>query len=312
MRGGLATICCPQKLLFFIKALLGTLVVFSALPSLKTELTSFVSVLQLKLFTLPHPLISSSMLQPNMDFKAWMLDMATTLQQDVVDKLLMSLWAIWKNRNNMFWHGTSQSHNEMMFAALSWLEGFRKARSSTQPSQDLKRKHKWQPDTEGKWKFNVDGSFIPHQTKVLYHIKPKGLGGVLRDSRGNFKAAFTLPVQHVESTKHVELLAINEGLKLMCSFPEQPVIVETECLDATLDLKNPKWDLLAYIAIMADIRALLQSKDSKPEIQICFAHRTYNRVAHRLASVAFDDNDSHVWRDNPLACIIDVLALDCI
>ncbi|XP_040374112.1 uncharacterized protein LOC121052711 isoform X1 [Rosa chinensis] len=50
-------------------------------------------------------------------------------------------------------------------------------------------------------------------------------------------------------------------------------IVETDCLEATLDLKNPKWDLLLYAAIIADIRAILQSK---PELQICFAPRTCN------------------------------------
>ncbi|PRQ56010.1 hypothetical protein RchiOBHm_Chr1g0331041 [Rosa chinensis] len=94
----------------------------------------------------------------------------------------------------------------------------------------------------------------------------------------------------------------------MCAFPGQPAIIETDCLEATLDLNNPRWDLLPYAAIMADIRVILQSK---PELQICFAPRTCNMVAHRLASLAFDDNDSHVWRDHPPECILDVLALDC-
>ncbi|XP_062028992.1 uncharacterized protein LOC133744998 [Rosa rugosa] len=223
------------------------------------------------------------------------------LKQDTFEKLLMILWALWKNRNTKLWDGCAQTSTDIVFSSFSWLDEFRKARHDVAAKLVKMQKKPWKPDPEKRWKLNVDGSFLPNQMKG-------GLGGVLRDGDGGFKAAFTQPVQHVDSAKQVELLAIKEGLQLLQSLKVQSVVIESDCLEATLDIGNQRYDLIDYSAIIDDIRMTLASFLG---VQICFAPRTCNAVAHRLASIAFDENYTSVWIDKVPECILDVLQSDC-
>ncbi|XP_062021216.1 uncharacterized protein LOC133737727 [Rosa rugosa] len=231
----------------------------------------------------PPPFNLQPSLLPSIDFKEWMLDHALNLRLDTFDKLLMVIWALWKNKNNKFGLGTCQSPNDIVFGTLSWLDEFRKAQNAKHKPIEKPRRT-WKPDAQGRWKVNIDGSFLPNQTRG-------GLGGVLHDAQGSFKAAFVMPVQHVAGAKQVELLALKTSLELLQAFPNQPVVIETNCLEATTDLANPRYDMLEYAGILDDITLALQAK---PEVQINFAPRLCNMVAHRLASLAFEDHYSSV------------------
>ncbi|XP_061999226.1 uncharacterized protein LOC133716541 [Rosa rugosa] len=240
-------------------------------------------------------------LLPRLNFIEWMLEQAINLKHDTFEKLLMILWALWKNRNNKFWDGCAQTSTDIVFSSFSWLDEFRKARHDAAAKPVKMQKKTWKPDPEKRWKLNVDGSFLPNQTKG-------GLGGVLRDGDGCFKATFTQPVHHVDSAKQVELLAIKEGWQLLQSLKVQSVVIESNCLEVTLDIENQRYDLIDYSAIIDDIRMTMVCF---PGVQICFAPRTCNAVAYRLASIAFDDNYTSVWIDKVPECILDVLQSDC-
>lgn len=81
---------------------------------------------------------------------------------------------------------------------------------SSKNSENKTRRHtkKWKPAAGGKWKMNVDGSFITP-------IRHGGTGGILRDDQGNFKEDFAILVSTVASAKQIDLCAIKEGLRLV-------------------------------------------------------------------------------------------------
>ncbi|XP_062005868.1 uncharacterized protein LOC133723047 [Rosa rugosa] len=139
--------------------------------------------------------------------KDWLLEKALTLSGEVFAKLMIVLWALWKNRNNLLWQGTQQTAQDLLLSSLSWLEEFQKARAPT--SQKLKQPRCfWKPPVYGSLKLNVDASFLPNQTTG-------GVGGVLRNDTGQVLAAFAGPIMHAASPKQSELYAIRAGLDLV-------------------------------------------------------------------------------------------------
>ncbi|XP_024200518.1 uncharacterized protein LOC112203841 [Rosa chinensis] len=80
-------------------------------------------------------------------------------------------------------------------------------------------------------KLNVDGAYLPQGTRG-------GVGGVLCDSNGQFRAAFSKPVCHVSSAQHTELLAIKVGLDLVQHMQLQNIIIEMDCLQAVTDITS--------------------------------------------------------------------------
>ena len=65
-------------------------------------------------------------------------------------------------------------------------------------------------------------------------------GVVLRDDKGNFKAAFGIPISSVASAKQVELCALKEGLKLL----------------ETMTIINVVTDYMEAITNISDVRSM--------------------------------------------------------
>lgn len=117
--------------------------------------------------------LQNSLLLPNIVFKEWMFGQATHLQKDRFAQLLMVLCAIWKNRNDALWNNKTQSAQSLIIGAVEWWKEYQEVRRVQQKPKSPAKQH-WQPDEFGKWKLNVDGSFVPST--------PQGsVGGVLRD-----------------------------------------------------------------------------------------------------------------------------------
>ncbi|XP_061993484.1 uncharacterized protein LOC133711368 [Rosa rugosa] len=144
---------------------------------------------------------------PQVEFKEWMLENALHLKKELFAKLLMILWALWKNKNNLLWNSTKQSADALVLSSLAWLEDFTKAQQVKKSSHSKLRKT-WKPAESGVWKLNVDESFIPNTTLG-------GVGGVLRDGAGQFQVAFAKPIPDVAYDRQVELRAVDEGLNLV-------------------------------------------------------------------------------------------------
>ncbi|XP_024177653.1 uncharacterized protein LOC112183500 [Rosa chinensis] len=198
------------------------------------------------------PFNLGSSLLPSLEFKEWLLDHARNLPNDLFAKLLMILWALWKNRNNMLWNHTKQSAEELVLSSLAWLEEFGKANKINKTALS-KPKQAWRPAGYGTWKLNVDGSFLPG-------IAHGGVRGVLHDDAGQFRAAFAAPIPAVASTRQVELWAIKEGLKLVATMQVSNIIIETDCLEAVSCIAETQFTYVHDEGIIDDIRQELNHR----------------------------------------------------
>ncbi|KAL6176500.1 hypothetical protein ACLB2K_053133 [Fragaria x ananassa] len=129
-------------------------------------------------------------------------------------------------------------------------------------------------EATGKWKLNVDGSFLPT-------ILCGGTGGILRDYQESFKVAFVIPIPTPTSAKQVEVWAIKEGMKLLKTLNIVRVTVETDCLEAMKAISDVQGTHMGLEGFIYDIREYLSST---PGISIRHISRTCNSVAHRLAA----------------------------
>ncbi|XP_062014412.1 uncharacterized protein LOC133730929 [Rosa rugosa] len=239
-------------------------------------------------------------LLPMINFKEWLLDCATNLKAEVFEKLMMIIWALWRNRNSMLWESASQTTQHMLLFTMAWLEDFQRASTTIAPTVQHS-KPRWKLADLGQCKLNVDGAFVPHLTKG-------GLGGVLRNSSGQVQAAFAHTVHHVGSLKQFELLAIRKGLDYAKSLQLQNVTIESDCLEAVQEISCSDHDLTKFGAILDDIHELMTSIHG---VQILHAPRSCNTVAHRLASIAFESDQQEFWLHSAPNCILDVVQHDC-
>ncbi|KAM5577974.1 hypothetical protein ABKV19_008339 [Rosa sericea] len=238
---------------------------------------------------------------PSLNFKEWMLECAHTLPPDIFAKLLMIIWAIWKNRNNFLWNGTEQSAQDILLSSFTWLDEFQKARNTSQPSPVKQQRQRWKPAENGAFKLNVDAAFLSNQIRG-------GLGGVLPNAFGKFVAAFATPIAHTASPKQCELYAISAGLDLLASLHIQNVVVESDCIEVIAEALCPDHSLLANGGLVDDIKRAVRNI---PSVQIQYAPRSCNMVAHRLAGIGFEAQFRTVWLDHMPSCIIDVLNANC-
>ncbi|XP_061993843.1 uncharacterized protein LOC133711764 [Rosa rugosa] len=233
-------------------------------------------------------------------FKEWLLECALRLGRETFDKIMMMVWALWQNRNTMLWDNSSQTVQSMRLHALAWLADFQKARANPQDSLKQQNPH-WQPEVRNRPKLNVDGAFVPQLTR-------SGTGGVLRNSQGQFMAAFAHTEQHTSSARQAELLAIRRGLDFVKELDLQHVTIESDCLDAVQLILNKDHELDELGALVEDCLVIMASM---PEVRIQHAVRTRNNVAHRLAAFAFEsDGCNEVWHQRPPSLIINVLQYD--
>ncbi|XP_062014340.1 uncharacterized protein LOC133730842 [Rosa rugosa] len=233
-------------------------------------------------------------------FKEWMLENALHLKKELFAKLLMIFWALWKNRNDLLWNGTKKSADALVLSSLAWLEDYTKAQLVEKSSHSKPRKT-WTPATSGIQKLNVDGSFIPNTTLG-------GVGGVLRDGAGQFHAAFAKPIPNVASARQVELRAVEAGLNLVATLQLSTVVIETDCMDVISSIGDMQSTYVHEEGLIDNIRQVLHQR---PHIFLQYAPRACNRVAHRLANLAYEDSNSYVWIVQPPDLILELLKNDC-
>ncbi|XP_024161795.1 uncharacterized protein LOC112169082 [Rosa chinensis] len=213
-------------------------------------------------------------------FKEWLILQSQHLTRDNWECLLMLLWALWKNRNGNLWNDISKTAHEIVVATITWYQQF--LQTQQRPKQD-------KPTYPGKYltspvqqqlKINVDGAFLPPQTTG-------GIGGVIRRKDGSFVACFSKVVQHVSSPKHVELLAIREGIDFLRQIGAQDACLESDCKVAIQEIGDDDFELHEHANLLLDIH---HNRHFVRGLDFLFAPRTANAVSHRLAAMAYESN----------------------
>ncbi|XP_024195781.1 uncharacterized protein LOC112198926 [Rosa chinensis] len=164
-------------------------------------------------------------------FKEWFLRQSHHLNKDNWEKLLMLLWALWKNRNIKLWNDTSKNAQEIVVATFTWYAQFLQVQKIQPQNNAAKLGKNWTPPSSHQLKISVDGAFLPSNDIG-------GIGGVIRRSDGSFLATFLKCVQHVSSPKQVELLAIREGIEFLQQRGLQDACLESDCQVAIQEIEE--------------------------------------------------------------------------
>ncbi|XP_062007070.1 uncharacterized protein LOC133724375 [Rosa rugosa] len=246
------------------------------------------------------PFNLQSTLLPSINFKEWMLERVVQLQPDLFAKLLMIIHGVWRNRNSTLWQNKTQTAQDLMLSSFTWLEEFHAVHAIPNRASKLQQKA-WRPAAQGSLTLNVDAAFLPDQ----HH---GGIGGVLRDCRGRFIAAFARPIPYTASPKQCEMLAIREGLDLLLSLQQKNVVLQSDCAEAITEIQSPDHSCLANGGLIDDIKQVCHQLEG---IQLIHTPRSCNGVAHRLAALGFEASHASVWLYQAPACLLDVLHHDC-
>jgi hypothetical protein len=175
----------------------------------------------------------------------------------------------------MVWEKISKPAIEIIPLTLGWWEEYKA--SQALPS-GLPRfiPQKWKKPQAGYVKLNVDASF--HSVSSV-----AGLGGVFRDSEGNFLGGFVDFLPSIVSAKHGEMLALLLGVKVAYNRSLVPLIVESDCLDLVQAITSNSLDSSELGFLIEDIRQDLQTASAA---SIHHVRRSANNVAHLLAREA--------------------------
>ncbi|XP_021629642.1 uncharacterized protein LOC110627603 [Manihot esculenta] len=120
--------------------------------------------------------------------------------------MLMILWALWQNRNNVVWKGQGQTASGVFFMALNFLQQWKAARVVSSVSTIVNPARPiWSPPPHGWIKANIDASLSLQRGSV-------GFGCVIRKDDGSFVAARAGSFYSQMDAKCAETIAFREAL----------------------------------------------------------------------------------------------------
>ena len=143
---------------------------------------------------------------------------------------------------------------------------------------------------------------------AFHHDSQSGATGVVaRDDKGDFLAAASWFLPHVNNVDCVELCATRNGLYLAANVGGNRVIVESESAFAVQTL-NQHEDYFGPEIVMVRECHNLANESEKVSYDHCF--READEIADYLAKLCFSSRASSLWDSNPPDSISHMLVND--
>ncbi|XP_021616621.1 uncharacterized protein LOC110617931 [Manihot esculenta] len=112
--------------------------------------------------------------------------------------MLMILWALWQNRNNVVWKGHGQTASGVFFMTLNFLQQWKEARVNSSVSTIVDSASPvWSPPPQGWIKANIDASLNLHYTMMMEVFMAAKVGSFY--SQMDAKCAETMAFREVLS-----------------------------------------------------------------------------------------------------------------
>ncbi|KAH0672410.1 hypothetical protein KY290_024651 [Solanum tuberosum] len=141
----------------------------------------------------------------------------------------------------------------------------------------------WQKPEEGRIKLNINGSFLENNGKV-------GIGGIARDTNGNFLFAFVVPIQ-CRDHNIAEALGAQFATKIVKDKGYEKCTIEMDSKIIVDMIQSNNSHNLKLRAIMEDIICLIDKND----INFIHCFREANKVADYLAKCATIINTTIIY-----------------
>ncbi|OMO81404.1 reverse transcriptase [Corchorus capsularis] len=170
--------------------------------------------------------------QWNSDGDWWDFFIAKAASIGQIDKVLITLWLIWNNRNKALYEQASALPNAINFSTSSILEQYTSIQRRTdQFSLTHPRQLTWVPPPMGMVKINTDAAFCSGSGEV-------GLGVVIRDSAGEIIVCASRCLNFIADSLYAEVHALLFGFKLAFEYGIESCIFESDSLLAITQINK--------------------------------------------------------------------------
>ncbi|XP_040364504.1 uncharacterized protein LOC121050032 [Rosa chinensis] len=212
------------------------------------------------------------------NMKDWILGVIEKLSKQQVGVFFMQLWAIWTERNKLAWNGGEFNPMHAVTWPLKLLHDYQSCHPLKAHNKRGKGNvAKWEFPPRGRLKVNVDGAFMSDTGSG-------GVGVIVRDDYGHFKAAWSRFWPHLCSAFHSEVEACRAGLLLAIHQGWKQIELESDLSLLLAALNNPVDDNNSEVSrILDDCRDYMQEFDV---IRIRHVSREANSAADRIAHFA--------------------------
>ncbi|KAL6223089.1 hypothetical protein ACLB2K_006479 [Fragaria x ananassa] len=173
------------------------------------------------------------------------------LNQHEFEVFLVSLWAIWSERNKLVWEGGDCNPAHMAVWALQLLEEYQKIHVR-QKKRGTRPRTKWSCPPSGRLKINVDGAFRKEE-------RTGRVGVIARDGQGRCVAALSRHIPYAQSALHVEAEAVRAGLLIAFYHQWENIEVESDSAIMLQALTREEEDLTEVGTIVNDCKSYMQA-----------------------------------------------------
>ncbi|CAL2266994.1 unnamed protein product [Prunus armeniaca] len=225
--------------------------------------------------------------------------MFLTLSDGDLERFVCCCWRVWKLRNEVFYGKTIDGLPEMIEWTMEFLEQFKIHNTRTEPAR-VPRFIRWIKPPSSSLLLNCDG--VTRQAGCN-----RGVGGVLRDSAGNFIWGFADQGPAGLDVLATECAALHMGLLKAAELGVSDFLVASNTQEVVVLLKGSGelWSNLGNI--MDDIRRLLAELCVN---DVIFQPRSGNRVAHSLAQFGLREQHHSFWAGLALDWLVSLLVID--
>jgi ribonuclease HI len=236
----------------------------------------------------------------NVSFPTNVFAILQHLDQQQKQIFSVTLWSIWKHRNNKVWNNITETTEAICARASSLLTSWRNAQNIRHPtpqSPNTPTDLKWIKPSPGRFTCNVDASFSQARNRV-------GIGVCIRDDEGRFvlaKTEWMTPLLDVNLGEALGLLSAMYWVRDL-----QLGIVDFELDSKTVvdSIFGSKSGVSNFSAVINDCRRLLASDLVTSDVR--FIRRQANEVAHSFARVALRHASFHIHIRIP-SCISTII-----
>jgi len=199
-------------------------------------------------------------------------------QLDITQQQIFSvtLWSIWKHRNNKVWKNIVETNQHIGDRAVAFLNSWKNAQETiirSLPVNSHSDISRWSKPSVGRFKCNVDAYFFVSLNKV-------GFGACIRDAEGNYVIGRTdclTPLLDVEMGEAIGLLYAMHWVKDL-NLVNMDFETDSKVVAESIYKGEGVSD---FMAIIHKCRHLLMTDLANSDVR--FIRRQANSVAHSLA-----------------------------
>lgn len=210
----------------------------------------------------------------------WLQAIMQHCSKEEVQKVVMVIWAVWKNRNNVIWNQKGMEPSDVLVSTNLFFNQWKSAQDKTFDNYlgfmtQADGKEHWELPTEGKVKINTDAAIFNDSRQFSYAF-------IARDHRGDLVEAVSNCKQGSIDPLLAEAIGVRDILSWVKGKGWQAVELETDCL-ALIQVIRCSTINLSYLGRVVDecrnLLLLLQDR----QITLSFVKRSANKVAHIIA-----------------------------